>query len=174
MEVIWLPDFLLALPLGSTTLWACLAARLPWREGQAEYVIEFGGIWREEPSVSIRLVWDSTQPIPYPWAVPEHTITELAACAVALMLCSHLLSAHAVRVASLGDSFDYRLNDERGWYALEVSGTMTMESGRLQTRRHEKRQQLLQNKDRLNGYVAVVGFGMSRVLFSAHVIGEDE
>ena len=82
MEEIWLPDFLLSRPLGGAALWECLAARLPWSAGRAEFLIEFGGIWKEEPSRTVALRWREETAAPYSWGVAEQTITELAACAL--------------------------------------------------------------------------------------------
>ncbi|MGC4045244.1 MAG: hypothetical protein QM758_15740 [Armatimonas sp.] len=174
MEEIWLPDHLLALPLGSATLWECLAARLPWSQGSEEYTIEFGGNWNEEPPVPICLRWDSQTTCPYPWGVPEQTITELAACGLALILCALFLESDDTRIVTQGDSFDYWLHDRFGWYGLEVSGTLASEPARLRSRALEKKRQLLRNTQGLSGYVVAVGFSIQRILFSAHNFGDDE
>ena len=174
MDDIWLPDFLNAQPLGSAVLWSCLAEQLPWQAGEAKFTIEFKGIWSDEPTRPLRLRWDAGVLRLSPGGAPNRTVTELAACAVALILSTTLLQAPAQTVAEVGERFDYWLRGDEGWYGLEVSGTQSVERSELQQRYREKRRQLLSNTQGLNGYVVIVGFATRQIIVSGHNFGEDE
>lgn len=154
-------------------LWSCLADRLPWATGEAEFQIEFAGEWSGEPAETLTLSWDAATARFGSAGVPEKTITELAGCAIAMVLCAASLSATVERLATDGDRFDYWLWWEDGWYGLEVSGTLVEDRGDLRQRQREKVAQLLGNPFGLGGVTVVTNFLTRTVLFSAH-LGERE
>jgi hypothetical protein len=174
MEEIWLPEDLLAQPLGSVSLWECLAARLPWETGEAEFQVVFEGIWRHEQSRTLRLRWDSEQPRYLPEGVPERTVTELAACGLALVLCATWLSTQVEYLGQLGDRFDYWVSQEGNWYGLEVSGTRQGENAERRYRYREKQNQLRENPYDVSGYVVVVDFTSQILLFGAESLEHRE
>jgi hypothetical protein len=174
MEEIQLPEDLLAQPLGSVSLWECLAARLPWEAGEVEFQVVFEGIWRHEQSRTLRLRWDSEQARYLPEGVPERTVTELAACGLALVLCTAWLSAQVEYLGHLGDRFDYWVSQEGSWYGLEVSGIRWGENAELRHRYREKQNQLRENPYGVSGYIVVVGFSSQTLLFGADALESGE
>ena len=174
VSTIWLPDFLNAQPLGSTALWSCLAERLPWSTGGAEFQVEFAGAWQEEPTQVLRLEWDAQAAFPHARGVPERTVTELAACALAVLVCAQYLEASIERLATDGDQFDYWVWWGDQWFGLEVSGTQLASTAELHQRHREKVEQLAGNPYALAGFVVVVSFATHTFLFSAHFPEEEE
>nr|WP_309689296.1 hypothetical protein [Armatimonas sp.] len=173
-SIIWLPDFLNTQPLGSAALWSCLAERLPWSTGGTEFQVEFAGAWREEATQVLRLAWDNQATYPHARGVPERTVTELGACALAVLVCAGYLEATVERLATDGDRFDYWVWWGDQWFGLEVSGTQLTSTTELQQRYREKVEQLTGNPYGLPGFVVVVSFATRTILFSAHFPEEEE
>jgi predicted DNA-binding protein (UPF0251 family) len=101
--------------------------------------------------------------------VQRHVLVEMAAIAVAVLLCSTLVDLGQLEVMRLGDRADYHLLEVPA--VLEVSGTEML--AELPSRHREKIAQALANPHGLDAYVVVCAFAPSggRVRFSYHPQG---
>ncbi len=133
---------------------------------EAALRVEFRGLLDFDDQVrTIRIIWSGDSiPTTRP-AVAERVITEWAACGVACVLVAAYTSLRLLSVAAHGDRFDYWLGDGQKDYGLEISGTV---AGNLTLRHRVKVNQLLANPYGIDGYVAVVAFGMRTAIFSFH------
>lgn len=95
--------------------------------------------------------------------VQERIVTEFAACGVACVLVPLYTSLQVLRVALVGDKFDYWVGNGEEELGLEISGTISTNLEWLHT---EKTQQLLENPHCVGGYVAVTNFTTKNSIFS--------
>ncbi len=95
--------------------------------------------------------------------IQAHSITEWAACGLALALVPLYKPYRVLEVAQSGERFDYWLGEAVREVGLEVSGTI---QGDLDVRMQIKRRQLKRNPYRSAGYVCVVGFEQQQVRLS--------
>ncbi len=111
----------------------------------------------------LRLTWDkSSDTVSLP-PVQAYTITEWAACGIALALVPIYTPYRVLEVAQIGDRFDYWLGYNVRDVGLEISGTI---EGDIASRTQIKRQQLRRNPYKSAGYVCVVGFEERQVRLS--------
>jgi len=92
--------------------------------------------------------------------IQAHSITEWAACGLALALVPLYIPYRVLEVAQSGERFDYWLGEAVREVGLEVSGTIQSD---LDIRMQIKRRQLKRNPYRSAGYVCVVGFEQQQV-----------
>lgn len=168
MADVWLPDFLTRQPLGSVVLWSCLAALLPWSDGVTEFLVHFDGRWELQTTRILRLRWNPDENVPGPMGIPERTETELAACALAVLLLAQHLDATVESPAETGERFDYWVELADRFYGLEVSGTRQTDRWEIWERHRDKTVQLQNNPYGIGGFVVVVGFGTREIVFSHH------
>lgn len=128
----------------------------------------------EERSINVRLHWEASSAFTLPIAGQERVLTEWAALGVACVLLPALCGVRIVSVAAEGERFDYRVSDGITEWGLEISGTMTEESGELRERLRLKIRQLNDNPYGMMGYVVVVGFVRREALIALPDGGERE
>ena len=105
-----------------------IARLLGLAEDAREVVLSVTLVDVEEMGVSgrhLRLRWSAQSASTAVEALQEHTVTEFAACGVACVVTPLYARLKVLRVAQVGDRFDYWLGDEEGEMGLEVSGTKT-------------------------------------------------
>ncbi len=76
-----------------------------------------------------------------------------------------------LRVAQVGDSFDYWVGDEEAELALEVSGTLEGNLAHLQT---EKQRQLRRNPYGVDGFISLTRFTSGESLLAFYPYMEAE
>ena len=111
----------------------------------------------------LRLTWTQESAREGILPVQEPVVTEFAACGVACALIPLYAQKRILRVALVGDRFDYWVGNGEEELGLEVSGTMTANLEWLHT---EKTRQLLENPYCVDGYVAVANFTTKNSIFS--------
>jgi hypothetical protein len=141
------------------------------KDTETELTVEMRGI---RPGVSEKrrlwLTWDSESVPPLPLAIQDNSITEWAALGVASAIIWHYARLRLHAVAVQGDRFGYWTMQGDREFGLEVSGTISAD---VESRHREKVQQLRDNPYGSDGYVVVVGFTTSRVVFSYHRFDEE-
>ncbi|MEM7133963.1 MAG: hypothetical protein AAF702_47150 [Chloroflexota bacterium] len=95
--------------------------------------------------------------------IQAHTVTEWAACGIALALVPIFTPYRVLEVAQVGERFDYWLGHDVRDVGLEISGTI---DGDLSSRTKIKQRQLMRNPYKSAGYVCVVGFEKQQVRLS--------
>lgn len=111
----------------------------------------------------LRIWWSAASVPARPAGVPDHTVTEWAALGIAGIVVALYAGLHIRAVTSLGDRFDYWVDDRRREYGLEVSGTRTVE---VETRHRAKVKQWRENPYGVDGYVVTVSFATRQVICS--------
>lgn len=99
------------------------------------------------------------------------TITEFAACGMACIVIPLYTRKKVLRVAQVGDSFDYWVGDEEAELALEVSGTLEGNLAHLQT---EKQRQLRRNPYGVDGFISLTRFTSGESLLAFYPYMEAE
>lgn len=118
----------------------------------------------ETPKVhELALFWDPSSDTLTNPPIQEHTLTEWAACGIALALVPLYTTYRVLEVAQMGERFDYWLGHDVRSVGLEISGTM---EGDLATRTDVKRRQIQSNPYNSAGYICVVGFEKQEVRLS--------
>lgn len=113
---------------------------------------------------SLKLVWfETSDTLKEPLSIHLKSITEWAACGLAIAVAPLYLPYGVLELAQIGESFDYWLGDTEGIYGLEVSGMM---GGSLARRTRKKRDQLQANPSGVGGYTCVIGFDKQQVRLS--------
>lgn len=119
-------------------------------------------------TVPLILTWTEAMIPPVPLAAQREYITEAAAYGLAFAILSHFTTAVLVDVADRGDRFDHVVSENGSRCGIEVSGTQAAERSLLRDRHVQKIRQLLDNPQRWDGYVAIVGFARREVILSYH------
>ena len=112
---------------------------------------------------TLHLTWDSSSDTLTTPPIQSHTITEWAACGIALAIVPLYTSYQVLEVARIGERFDYWLGHSVREVGLEISGTI---EGDLALRTKVKQNQLKRNPYKSAGYVCVVGFEKQQVRLS--------
>lgn len=123
----------------------------------------------ETPQIhNLQLAWDPTSDTLITPPIQQSTLTEWAACGIALALVPVYTPYRVLEVAQMGERFDYWLGHAIRDVGLEISGTI---EGDLNTRMKIKQQQLKRNPYKSAGYVCVVGFERQQVRLSFYQEG---
>lgn len=112
---------------------------------------------------NLDLFWNTSSDTPITPPVQAHTITEWAACGIALALVPLYTPYRVLEVAQIGERCDYWLGHNVRKVGLEVSGTI---DGSIDSRSQLKRNQLQRNPYKTAGYVCIVGFEKQQVRLS--------
>lgn len=109
---------------------------------------------------NLELTWHPASDTLITPPIQAQTITEWAACGIALALVPLYTPYRVLEVAQIGERFDYWLGETVREVGLEISGTI---HGDLAGRTQVKHQQLKRNPYKSTGYVCVVGFEKQQV-----------
>lgn len=149
-------------------LFAPFAAKRLGAGGETEAILNVQLMDIAEPGEAqskLRLMWSADLDLAgreRP-AVQGRTVTELAACTVACVVCQLYAGLQITEIAQEGDRFDYWVSDGTQEFGLEVSGTMGHD---VRKRHREKIAQLRKNPYGADGFVVVTGFASRVVIFS--------
>lgn len=112
---------------------------------------------------NLSLSWNSSSDTLTTPPIQQHTITEWAACGIALAIVPLYTNYQVLEVAQMGERFDYWLGRSSREVGLEISGTI---EGDIALRTKVKKNQLKRNPYQSEGYVCVVGFEAQQVWLS--------